>query len=889
MSNDRPGSGFLPTFNLNPMLALPTNAIPTKRGGAVGGHDGNDIGSMLPAASISHSMMSLQHGNLANAGLHSNMASLGLQQAALQNASLSMMGNANGMFGGGDLLSKLQSTMGFPTAARDAMLTNAGVVSWGMPGFSLQGQDLRGGGGMSLAGAAGLASAANEQMLQRLNLQSIMLQNLGHMDRAGVPLQPELGTGRLHAQEMLQSNGSSYQDEILEMSQPREEEELVARAQMGVVDQDHAEAEEASYEAEAEFQQSSPSSKKRKKSEKSQKVKEEEDLDMPDAEVQEEEEAHEHAGKSSSHKSAKESKKSGCAGSGGGIVLGRGPRNDFHSALETLIGSRIYVHGTGGAKGVRKDGILCKVGDAVRVESEGTVMGLNDFCASAQNSKKRPRDCVRLADSGMSLKQATESMIGVLPPAAPKKAEGQRGNGKSGDAANLAEDREDESSDDNSSVKSDDEKEPSHPEVEEKAAAVVKKKESKLVISKCPELLASSHLYKSEEEVGHEYDRAKVDFTLVLPCASNKGNQSAAQEKHVLDMKLCLNMLKMIMNHKFGPLFCEPFRTAQESDVKKRVSQPIDLIRIKENLEEGRYQDPSEFSAHVRLIFHNAKLLYPQGSAMLDCADSVSQLFESKFDSIESHAVKENAETFKKLPAELKDVPQRFLDCWFIMDSNGEFLAPWHAGDASQPGGVFGLLLAAGPGKGEGGEGDSDSLEIRLEAPDEWHVQCLDMTGCKLPQFWIRGDSHAGPVWYQLGSPLEMYRPFLRRECTWLMASYRICSFLQSCPKASYEEVCEVLAGKNWKSGGKKLRPLVMDLVLDRADKIVEEVALLNPKLTSHRFLLTLLARQSKYLRRKFIRTSTWGGQERGAEHGETSSLVATRLILSYQTLRSTD
>ncbi|EKX41767.1 hypothetical protein GUITHDRAFT_153741, partial [Guillardia theta CCMP2712] len=161
MSNDRPGSGFLPTFNLNPMLALPTNAIPTKRGGAVGGHDGNDIGSMLPAASISHSMMSLQHGNLANAGLHSNMASLGLQQAALQNASLSMMGNANGMFGGGDLLSKLQSTMGFPTAARDAMLTNAGVVSWGMPGFSLQGQDLRGGGGMSLAGAAGLASAAN--------------------------------------------------------------------------------------------------------------------------------------------------------------------------------------------------------------------------------------------------------------------------------------------------------------------------------------------------------------------------------------------------------------------------------------------------------------------------------------------------------------------------------------------------------------------------------------------------------------------------------------------------------------------------------------------------------------------------------------------------------
>eukprot|EP00960_Hanusia_phi_P031023 749019-Hanusia_phi.AAC.5 len=81
------------------------------------------------------------------------------------------------------------------------------------------------------------------------------------------------------------------------------------------------------------------------------------------------------------------------------------------------------------------------------------------------------------------------------------------------------------------------------------------------------------------------------------------------------------------------------------------------------------------------------------------------------------------------------------------MDSNGEFLAPWHGGDASHPGGVFGLVLAAVAVKGEeGGGNDADSLEVRLEAPDEWHVQCLDPTGCKLPQFWIRGDSSAGPV-----------------------------------------------------------------------------------------------------------------------------------------------
>eukprot|EP00960_Hanusia_phi_P031022 749019-Hanusia_phi.AAC.4 len=636
---------------MNPLLPLPSNAaMPSKQSGGAGGHDGNDRASMLPNAGISHSMMSLQHTNLPNAGLHGNIASLGLSQAALQNAGLSLMANANGMFAGGDLLSKLQSTMGFSSAGRDGhILPGTGVVSWGMPGFSLQGQDLRGRGAMSLAGAGLAGTAAGDQMLHRLNLQNLMLPNLGTGDHVhqggGASRQSDLGSPNLHQKDQkgfLKANGSSYHDEILET--PKQREEAVASRELGSANQQHEEHEETNLEdAQVEFQQSPPSATKRKKSEKRQKIQEEdvrfqskkeeessyqkgqedEDFEMHDAEVYDEGEVEEGSGRSSSHKGVKECKKSGCAGSGGGIVLGRGPRNDFHSALETLIGSRIFVHGTGGAKGVRKDGILCKVGDAVRVESEGTVMGLNDFCASAQNSKKRPRDCVRLADTGLSLKQTTESMIGVLSPSVPKKAEG-KGNGKLGDGTtnNLVEEREEEEEeeeDGTSSVKSDNDKEPSHVEVEEKAATVVKKKESKLIISKCPELLATSHLYKTEEEVGQEFDRAKVDFTVAMPCASTKGSQSVAQEKHMLDMKLCLNTLKMVMNHKFGPLFCEPFRTAQESDVKKRVARPVDLIKIKENLEEGRYQDPSEFSADVRLIFQNAKLLYPRGSAMLGC------------------------------------------------------------------------------------------------------------------------------------------------------------------------------------------------------------------------------------------------------------------------------
>jgi hypothetical protein len=79
-------------------------------------------------------------------------------------------------------------------------------------------------------------------------------------------------------------------------------------------------------------------------------------------------------------------------------------KTDADTALEFLIGQEIYVNGTGGAREVRRDGVLRKVGDVVRVESQGIFMGFNDFCASANNSKKRPRQAIHLVRSGSSLK-----------------------------------------------------------------------------------------------------------------------------------------------------------------------------------------------------------------------------------------------------------------------------------------------------------------------------------------------------------------------------------------------------------------------------------------------------------------------------------------------------
>ena len=44
-------------------------------------------------------------------------------------------------------------------------------------------------------------------------------------------------------------------------------------------------------------------------------------------------------------------------------------------------------------------------------------------------------------------------------------------------------------------------------------------------------------------------------------------------------------------------------------------------------------------------------------------------------------------------------------------------------------------------------------------------------------------------VWYELGKPAEGYVGFLRRECSWLMASYRIAAFLHAAPKSTFNEV----------------------------------------------------------------------------------------------------
>jgi len=202
----------------------------------------------------------------------------------------------------------------------------------------------------------------------------------------------------------------------------------------------------------------------------------------------------------------------------------------------------------------------------------------------------------------------------------------------------------------------------------------------------------------------------------------------------------------------------------------------------------------------------------------------VLELFEEKYRLLADEVqLADELAVCRFLPRPLHEMPQRRLQGWCIMDNKGQYLAPWHASHASSPGGVFGTLVPAPPAPGrlkstdqgaqdkQDGQGEEDArsdaeshatrLKVRLNAPDEWQAQCLDPTGCALPQYWLRGcasmgaGSKLGPrggpgkVWYQLATPAEGYQEFLRRESWWLMGSWRIAHFLHAAPKSTFNEV----------------------------------------------------------------------------------------------------
>ena len=168
-------------------------------------------------------------------------------------------------------------------------------------------------------------------------------------------------------------------------------------------------------------------------------------------------------------------------------------------------------------------------------------MGFNDFCASANNSKKRPRQAIHLVRSGISLKQATDEILG-------KSAQGNESSSSDEDRAQRRTSSGGGSLGAGPSANghSSDSK---RPKVGAKTSGT-----DDFVGNR--ELLQSAE-YKPESEIDHTYDQPPVDFTQVLPGKRriSPAAQKEAHERRARALRTCLNVLKiLLLDNLSGPV-----------------------------------------------------------------------------------------------------------------------------------------------------------------------------------------------------------------------------------------------------------------------------------------------------------------------------------------------
>ena len=475
-------------------------------------------------------------------------------------------------------------------------------------------------------------------------------------------------------------------------------------------------------------------------------------------------------------------------------------RKEADASLQAYEGEAVYMFGTGLARETKTEGILRFVGGLLRIEVQGVPMGFNEFCATASNTKKRPRENVYFVRTDRSLAYTAEQLVGPPPEVAPKPG---------ASAASAAKST------------------PGKKKKKNDPGAAAHQPLARAVFQ-------ASQSHESNDETFTMFDQDKIDFT---PVMAEDRQSDLTKAKHAREMTKCKNILKVLLNHRHGWIFAEPVDISMAPDYLEKISQPMDLGSIKNKMENGAYNTHQEFAADVRLVWSNAMTYNVPGHDVYETAQTLSENFEARYAVVIADSVAEEVE-LNSIPESLAHVPQRHLDEWVVFDENGNFIPPWYGSDARFPGGVCGTLIVP--------EGCYDvvPLQIRLEAPAEWHARCIDSLGCQLPEYWVKTEN----AWYMLGKPFEPYQKFLMEESSWLMATYRITSFLNQCPKATFEEGFKVLEGKNWRKNSEpaKLKTFNLDMIMDKAEHMVAEISSINPKFASHKFCTALLLKAKK-------------------------------------------
>lgn len=157
---------------------------------------------------------------------------------------------------------------------------------------------------------------------------------------------------------------------------------------------------------------------------------------------------------------------------------------------------------------------------------------------------------------------------------------------------------------------------------------------------------------------------SKVRFLVNSQIAGGK-----VEKMDITKMRLCANILKKLMNHRYGWVFNQPVDPVKLNipDYFSIISKPMDLGTVNKKLMSKLYVSTHQFAADVRLTFSNAMRYNPPGNDVHIMALELNNLFNLAWKSLECNWRKENpnlvkqAETNKRAIGRSNSFPKRSL------------------------------------------------------------------------------------------------------------------------------------------------------------------------------------------------------------------------------------
>lgn len=118
----------------------------------------------------------------------------------------------------------------------------------------------------------------------------------------------------------------------------------------------------------------------------------------------------------------------------------------------------------------------------------------------------------------------------------------------------------------------------------------------------------------------------------------------------------CRNLLKGLMNHKFGWVFSEPVDPVKHNlpTYYKIIKRPMDLGTVYKQLIQGYYTDVDQFAGDVRLVWNNALTFNGKNDDVYKMAIEMSGFFEERFRKIPKGSMVRLPSSKKKKPGARK-------------------------------------------------------------------------------------------------------------------------------------------------------------------------------------------------------------------------------------------